>query len=184
MALAHSKGMPAGTKAPDFSLKGVDGKMYSLDSFKDSKALVIVFTCNHCPYAVAWEDRLIQIQHDYQDKGVQIVAINPNDAETYPDDSFDNMVKRSREKGYPYPYLYDETQETARTYDAVCTPDIFVFGPKRKLFYNGRLDDNWKEPDKVTKRDLRAAIDRLLADEPLDFDPFPSMGCSIKWKRE
>ena len=174
--------MPIGTAAPDFSLLGVDDKTWSLESFVDARVLVVVFTCNHCPYAVACEDRLIAIQHDYQSSGVQLVAINPNDADKYPDDSFEAMKVRAVERGFNFPYLRDDTQATARAYDAACTPDIFVFDAQRKLVYNGRIDDNWQEPDKVMRRDLRALLDAELAGSQVDFDHVQSMGCSIKWK--
>lgn len=182
MPLMYSNGMPIGKQAPSFELPAIDGKTYTLESFKDASALVVVFTCNHCPYAIAAEDRLIAIQRDYQDKGVQLVAINPNDADNYPDDSFDNMKKRAASKSFNFPYLYDETQLIARAYDAACTPDLFVFDEKRTLRYNGRIDDNWQEPQRVTREDLRSAIDATLAGTPVDFDVVPAMGCSIKWK--
>jgi len=182
MPLLHSNGMPLGTAAPPFSLPGVDGETRSLDSFADAELLVVVFTCNHCPYAIACEDRLIAIQRDYQDKGVQLVAINPNDADNYPDDSFDKMKERAAAKGFNFPYLRDESQEVARAYDAACTPDVFVFDKGRKLVYNGRIDDNWKEPGKVTRSELRELLDAALAAEAVDFEHIPSMGCSIKWK--
>lgn len=178
----HSKGMALGTKAPPLSLPGVDGRTWSLDDFADAKVLVVVFTCNHCPYAQAAEDRLIAIQRDYADRGVRIVAINPNDAERYPEDSFEAMQERAQRKGYNFPYLYDASQEVARAYDAACTPDIFVFDADRRLTYNGRLDDNWRDPSAVTRHDLRAAIEATLAGRPIDFEVVPSMGCSIKWK--
>jgi peroxiredoxin len=184
MALEYSKGMPVGTAAPPFSLPATDGETYSLDDFADAKALVVVFTCNHCPYAKAAEDRLIEIQRDYGDRGVQLVAINPNDASTHPGDSFENMVARAREKGFNFPYLRDESQAVARAYDAACTPDLFVFGPDRKLVYNGRLDDSWQDPAKVTRRDLREVLDAVLEGrDPQLPEVVPSMGCSIKWKR-
>lgn len=182
MPVMHSKGMPLGTAAPPFSLPGVDARTYSLDSFADAKLLVVVFTCNHCPYAIACEDRLIAIQNDYRDKGVQLVAINPNDAEKYPDDSFDKMKERAADKSFNFPYLRDETQEVARAYDAACTPDIFVFDADRKLLYNGRIDDNWKEPENVMRHELRELLDAALHGETVDFAHTPSMGCSIKWK--
>jgi peroxiredoxin len=182
MALMHSKGMPVGTQAPAFSLPGVDGKTRSLDSFGDAEVLVAVFTCNHCPYAKANEDRLIEIQRDYGPRGVQLVAINPNDAVHYPDDSFGKMKERAAEKGFNFPYLCDETQEVARAYDAACTPDIFVFDRDRKLVYNGRIDDNWQMPKHVTRHDLRAVLDAALEGGTVDFEHVPSMGCSIKWK--
>ncbi|MBW2507844.1 MAG: thioredoxin family protein [Deltaproteobacteria bacterium] len=182
MPVMHSKGMPLGTAAPPFSLPGVDGETYSLDSFADAELLVVVFTCNHCPYAIACEDRLIAIQKDYRNEGVQLVAINPNDAEKYPDDSFDKMKERALAKGFNFPYLRDESQAVARAYDAACTPDIFVFDRERKLLYNGRVDDNWKEPEQVTRRELRELLDAALRGETVDFEHVPSMGCSIKWK--
>jgi peroxiredoxin len=182
MPVMHSNGMPIGTSAPAFSLPGVDGETRSLDSFSDAELLVVVFTCNHCPYAIACEDRLIAIQDDYRDQGVQLVAINPNDDEKYPDDSFDKMKERAAAKGFNFPYLRDESQEVARAYDAACTPDVFVFDRERKLLYNGRVDDNWKEPAQVTRRELRAVLDAALEGKTVDFEHVPSMGCSIKWK--
>ena len=182
MPVMHSKGMPVGTPAPAFSLPAVDGQSYSLDSFADAKLLVVVFTCNHCPYAIACEDRLIAIQRDYASKGVQLVGINPNDAENYPADSFDAMVTRAAEKAFNFPYLRDESQQVARAYDAACTPDIFVFDRDRKLLYNGRIDDNWKEPENVSRHELRDVLDAALEGKGVDFAHTPSMGCSIKWK--
>src|ERR1051325_7590254 len=146
MALTHSNGMAVGTSAPDFSLPGVGGKTYSLGGFADAQGLVVVFTCNHCPYAKAVEERLVQLQHDYAPRGVKLVAINPNDERAYPDDSFEHMSERGHERGFNFPYLRDASQVVARAYDAACTPDIFVFGSDRKLVYNGRFDDNWQNP--------------------------------------
>jgi peroxiredoxin len=174
--------MPLGTTAPPFSLPGVDGETWSLTSFADAELLVVVFTCNHCPYAMASEDRLIEIQNDYRDRGVRLVAINPNDADSYPADSFEKMKQRAAEKGFNFPYLRDESQEVARVYDAACTPDIFVFDRDRELIYNGRIDDNWQHPDKVRQKDLRAVLDAALQGKAVDFQHVPSMGCSIKWK--
>lgn len=182
MPVMQSKGMPLGTPAPSFSLRGVDDKTWSLDSFADADALVVVFTCNHCPYAIASEDRLVELQRDYADRGVRFVAINPNDDKNYPDDSFAKMKVRAAEKGFNFPYLRDETQDVARAYDAACTPDIFVFDRDRKLVYNGRIDDNWKVPAEVTRNDLRLLLEATLAGETVDFDHVPSMGCSIKWR--
>jgi peroxiredoxin len=182
MALMHSKGMPVGNPAPPFSLPGVDGNPWSLDSFADAKLLVVVFTCNHCPYAIASEDRLLEVQRDYQSRGVRLVAISSNDAESYPDDSFDEMKERAAEKGFNFPYLYDESQHIARAYDAACTPDVFVFDGDRKLVYNGRIDDNWQAPEHVTRQDLRSVLDAALENRAVDFEHVPSMGCSIKWK--
>lgn len=182
MPVMHSKGMPLGTPAPPFSLLNIDGTTRSLESFSDAELLVVVFTCNHCPYAIASEDRLIELQDDYGPRGVQIVAINPNDAKNYPADSFEQMKVRAADKGFNFPYLRDESQEVARAYDAACTPDIFVFDRDRKLLYNGRIDDNWQQPDQVTRQDLRAVLDAALEGGTVDFEHVPSMGCSIKWK--
>jgi peroxiredoxin len=180
--VAYSNGMAVGTPAPPFSLPGIDGKTYSLASFAEAETLVVVFTCNHCPYAKAVEARLVALQNDYRARGVELCAINPNDARAYPEDSLPKMVERALQRGFNFPYLRDESQEVARAYDAACTPDIFVFDRQRKLVYNGRFDDNWQDVNKVRSQDLRRALDALLAGRALDFDPVPSMGCSIKWK--
>ena len=180
--VAYSKGMPAGTPAPGFRLPGVDGETYSLDSFREAKLLVVIFTCNHCPYAQALEQRFVELQRDYAAAGVRLCAISSNDDRAYPEDSFANMKVRAKEQGWNFPYLHDASQEIARAYDAACTPDIFVFDAERKLRYNGRCDDNWKEADKVSERDLRRAVDLLLAGKPIDFQVHPALGCSIKWR--
>lgn len=183
MSPAYSHFMPVGTPAPPFSLPGTDGRTYSLESFAEARLLVVIFSCNHCPYAIACEDRFIDLQNRYRARGVEFVAINPNDDIGYPEDSFENMKARAREKNFPYPYLRDESQEVARAYDAACTPDIFVFDRERLLRYNGRLDDNWKDPSAVTRRDLETVFENLLAGRPIGIDPVPAIGCSIKWKR-
>jgi peroxiredoxin len=171
-----------GKKGPDFSLPGTDGKGYSLDSFAQSKLVVISFTCNHCPYAQAYEERFNTLAREFEPQGVSFVAINANDAENYPDDSFDKMKERAQHKQYPFPYLYDESQETAKAYGAVCTPHIFVLDEERKLAYEGRIDDNWKQPDKAQSHDLREAITKLLNGLPAPTPQTNPMGCSIKWK--
>lgn len=182
MALMHSTMAPLGTLALDFKLPGVDGRDYTLGSFKDKKALVIIFMCNHCPYVKAVLPRLVALQNEMADRGVQLLGINPNDAERYPDDSFDSMKEIAKEKKIPFPYLFDATQATAKAYDAVCTPDIYVYGDERTLLYRGRIDDNWQHPEKVTRQDLKAALENILAGQPVDEEQIPSMGCSIKWK--
>ena len=181
MALAYSKGMALGTAAPDFSLPGVDGKTYSLASFADARLLVVVFTCNHCPYAKAVEERLVELQRDYLGRSVKLCAINPNDERANPEDSFSAMAVRAEQKGFNFPYLHDADQKTARAYDAACTPDLFVFDAQRKLIYNGRLDDDWKDASRVRRQDLRRVLDAALSGQSIDFEPVPSMGCSIKW---
>ena len=182
MALLNSKMVPLGTEAIDFDLSGTDDRNYSLDFFKDKNVLVIIFMCNHCPYVIAVLSRLIAIQNDYADKGVQLVGINPNDTVKYPDDSFENMKKIVREKNVPFPYLIDESQDIARKYNAVCTPDIYVYGKERTLLYRGRIDDNWQEESKITKKDLREALNAIMKGSPVSQNQVPSMGCSIKWK--
>jgi peroxiredoxin len=183
MALTHSRGMPVGTPAPPFALPATDGRTYSLDDFADAKALVVIFTCNHCPYAQAVEDRLVRLQAEFAPRGARFVAINPNDAQRYPADSFERMVERARDKGFNFPYLRDETQAVARAYDAACTPDLFVFGPERTLAYNGRIDDSWKDERAVTREDLREVLEALTTGRtPSLPEVVPSMGCSIKWR--
>jgi len=174
--------VPIGTPAVGFNLPGVDGNTYSLDSFSEKKILVVIFMCNHCPYVKAVLQRLIDLQTETRELGVQLVGINSNDAEKYPDDSFDSMKTIAKEKGLNFPYLFDASQETAKAYDAVCTPDIYAYGPERKLLYRGRIDDNWEHEEKVTQRNLKEAIDFIIAGKELSSDQTPSMGCSIKWK--
>ena len=184
MVLLHSEKSQLGTPAPDFSLKGVDGKTYSLAGFTGKKVLIVMFICNHCPYVKAVEDRIIQLQRDYSSKSVQLVGICANDPTDYPDDYPENLRKRWQVKDYRFPYLVDETQDVARAYGAVCTPDIFVFDSERKLAYHGQLDNKWQDVAKVTRHDLREAVDLLLAGKRPSSDQIPSMGCSIKWKKQ
>ena len=181
MALLHSTMVPLGSAAHDFHLPGADGKEYGLDSFKESKVLVIIFMCNHCPYVKAVLERLIDLQNEFRGQEVQLIGINPNDAVRYPDDSPESMRELVQEKNIPFPYLIDATQQVAKTYDAVCTPDIYVYGEDRKLLYRGRIDDNWEKPQAVTHRDLQDAINNILAGKPVSAEQIPSMGCSIKW---
>lgn len=180
MALTESTMVKLGSPAHGFSLPDTNGKNVSLSDF-DSDALVVIFTCNHCPYAKAVEDRLIILGNDYQNQ-TDFVLISSNEIENFPDDSPEKMAERHRAKSYPFPYLFDESQEVAKAYGAVCTPDIFLYNKDRKLKYRGRLDDNWKEPEKITREELRMAIDAVLSGSEIDFDQIPSMGCNIKWK--
>lgn len=175
--------LPLGAAAPDFLLPGTDGKTYSLASFSDARMLVVSFTCNHCPYALGVEDRFIHLAIAYRMKGVAFVAISANDASSYPADSFENMKARAMAKAYPFPYLYDESQSTAKAYGAVCTPHIFVFDAPRTLVYEGRIDDNWKDETAVKSHDLRTALDAALAGKPVPTPQTNPMGCSIKWKK-
>jgi peroxiredoxin len=172
-----------GTKAHPFSLPSVDGKVYSLSDFDEKMVLCLIFTCNHCPYVKAVEDRINRISKDYAQRSFALLCINSNDETEYPEDSFGDMVTRSREKGFVFPYLRDESQNIAKMYDAVCTPDIFLYDENRILRYRGRIDDNWKDETKVTRNELQMAIDLLLSRKVIDFEIIPSMGCSIKWKK-
>ena len=182
MALLHSTMVSLGTAAIDFKLPGIDGVEYSLDTFADSKVLVIIFMCNHCPYVKAVIQRLIDLQEDTLSQGVRLFGINCNDAQKYPDDSFESMQKVAMEWGMNFSYLFDESQTVAKKYDAVCTPDIYVYGKEKKLLYRGRMDDNWENVGQVTQRDLKQAVDCILAGQEVPAKQVPSMGCSIKWK--
>lgn len=182
MTLLESLPLHLGKDIIPFSLPATDGKGYGPIDFKDKKILVVVFMCNHCPYIKAVIDRLIAIQKDYSDKGVQLLGINANDSADYPEDSFEAMQEWVKEKGINFPYLHDESQEVAKAYQAQCTPDIYVFNQENKLAYHGRVDDNWKEEGEVKKQDLRLALDAILGGNPVAEPQHPSMGCSIKWK--
>lgn len=170
-----------GAKGPDFDLPGVDGKRYSLASFQDKKAVVVMFTCNHCPYVQAYEERLIAIQRDYADRGAALVAINANETKNYPEDDFPKMVARAKAKGYNFPYLRDESQEVADAYGASYTPEIFLLDGERRLRYTGRIDDNVHHPKEVRSRDLRNALDAVLAEEKVAHPETHTIGCTIKW---
>jgi len=175
--------LPLGTKAPNFSLPNtLDGTTLSLDQVKGAKGTLVVFMCNHCPYVKAVIQRLIDLQKEVSDQGVRLVGINCNDAKKYADDSFENMKSVSKGWRMNFPYLLDESQEIAKKYEAVCTPDIYVYGKERKLLYRGRIDDNWEKADQVRKRDLKQAIDCILGSKKVPEEQIPSMGCSIKWK--
>lgn len=173
--------MQIGENAPDFNLKGVDNKQYSLDSFKDKKILIVIFSCNHCPYVVAYENRMIKLQDEFKDN-VAFIAINPNNEITHPEDSFENMKIRDKEKNFNFPYLRDETQETAKAYKAERTPHIFLFDEERKLRYTGRIDDDWEDESKVTSEDLKKAIKSLLEGKEIKNKETHAIGCTIKWK--
>ncbi|PTM59362.1 thioredoxin family protein [Desmospora activa] len=186
MARTESNMIPLGSPAPLFSLPdAVSGKIDSLDELKSDKATVIMFICNHCPFVKHVQAQLVQVAQDYQAKGVTFIAINANDAETYPDDSPENMKEVAAEAGYPFPYLFDESQEVAKAYQAACTPDFFVFDGELKLAYRGQLDDSRPQNGiPVTGESLRAALDLLLQGKPVPPEQKPSIGCNIKWKPE
>lgn len=176
-----SVGLALGSSAIYFQLKGVDGNQYGLNDFADRKALIVVFSCNHCPYVRDYEDRMVQLQRDYSKKGVSLVAINSNDDHDYPEDSFEKMVQRSKDKGFNFPYLRDETQEVARKYGAICTPHVFAFDHNRVLQYKGRIDDN-RNSAMVTVHDLRNAIESMITGGRPRVQETRPFGCSIKWK--
>ncbi len=183
MARTPSTMLPLGTAAPDFSLPNVDGRIVSLEEFKGAPALVVAFICNHCPYVKHVASPFAELAREYQDKGAGVVAINSNDAASYPADSPEQMVHEAENRGYTFPYLYDEDQSTAKAYRAACTPDFYVFDRDCKLVYRGQMDSS--RPDSgipVTGKDLRAALDAVLSGRPVSADQKPSLGCNIKWK--
>ena len=182
MALLKSTMPPLGTSAYDFLLDGIDGKTHSLESYSEKEIIVIIFMCNHCPYVKAVLKRIIALQNEFIDRGVQFIGINSNDATRYPDDSLENMKIIAKENDFSFPYLIDPSQEVAKSYDAVCTPDLYVYGKNRKLVYRGRIDDNWEDSEKVTQQDLKLALENILSQEVITSKQIPSMGCSIKWK--
>ncbi len=171
-----------GEKAPDFKLPGVDGKRYSLDDFSASKILVIVFSCNHCPFVIGSEDRMIRFYNDFAPRGVAMAAVNSNETEGHPGDSFEHMVERARAKGFKFPYLRDDTQEVALAYGALRTPHFYVFDSERKLRYTGRMDDNPRNPGTETTHELRDAVDALLAGTKPPVELTNPIGCNVKWK--
>ena len=169
-----------GSKAPDFELVGVDGRKYTLASFSGKQVLVVIFSCNHCPYVKDYEDRMVAVQQDYDSKGVQLVAINSNDEKAYPEDSLAQMIVRAREKHFNFPYLRDQDQTVVGRYGAVCTPHAFAFDNSRRLVYRGRIDDS-RDPLKVKSSDLRNALDDLTAGREVRVPDTRPFGCSIKW---
>jgi peroxiredoxin len=183
MALTPSTMLPLGTAAPDFKLPDINGKMVSPADFKDKTALLVIFMCNHCPYVIHIREGLAQFARDNAPRNVGIVGINANDVKNYPADSPAKMKDEVKSAGYIFPYLYDESQAVARAYRAACTPDFFLFDNHRKLVYRGQFDDS--RPGNglsVTGKDLRAALDALLAGKPVADNQKASMGCNIKWK--
>jgi peroxiredoxin len=184
MALTPSTMLPLGTQAPDFSLVNVDGRTVSLSDFDDAPALLVIFMCNHCPYVKHLADELAEFTGEYMQKGVAVVGINSNDVANYPADSPEQMVAEAEQRGYPFPYLYDETQEVAKAYRAACTPDFYLFDGDQRLAYRGQFDSS--RPDSgipISGADLRAAIDAVLAGKKPAAQQKPSIGCNIKWMR-
>jgi peroxiredoxin len=184
MPAVESTMFPLGKEAPPFALvNAVDGTLVRLDDVKSDIATVIMFICNHCPFVKHVQHELVRLANDYKPKGITFVAINSNDVEKYPDDSPENMKKIAEEFGYPFPYLFDETQEVAKAYQAACTPDFYVFDGNLKCVYRGQLDDS--RPGNglpVTGASIRAALDALLSGAAVPEPQKPSIGCSIKWK--
>src|SRR5688500_5233489 len=171
-----------GQKAPDFDLPGVDGKNYSLASFGDAKLLVVVFSCNHCPYVIGCEDRMNRFYADYSPRGVAMIAINSNETEGHPGDSFEHMQQRAREKNFKFAYVRDDTQEIARAYGALRTPHFYVFDQDRKLRYTGRMDDNPRTPGAEKTHELRDAVAALLSGQKPVVELTNPIGCNVKWK--
>jgi len=181
VALTHTPEPEIGSPCPNFKLEGIDGRAYERSDFAGGPFLAM-FICVHCPYVVAVEDRLVALAKHFAGTPLKIAAICANDGVRYPADSFENMKKRAEEKGYPFPYLHDETQDVARAFGAVCTPDFFLYDRAMGLAYRGRLDDSWKDPSNVRSEELKAAIEALLKGAMPSREQKPSMGCSIKWK--
>ncbi|MFA0961940.1 thioredoxin family protein [Roseivirga sp. BDSF3-8] len=184
-AAGDKDGYKVGDIARDFKLKNIDGEMVSLSDYSDAKGYIVVFTCNHCPYAKMYEQRIIELHNKYADQGYPIVAINPNDPVKQPQDSYENMQKRAKEKDYPFAYLVDETQEIARTYGAAYTPHVFLLkkeGNKNRVAYIGAIDNNYKNAEEADVKYVEAAVDNLLAGEGVQTKQAKGIGCTIKWK--
>ncbi len=182
MVMTPSQMLPLGTAAPDFSLPDTDGNTVSLSDFS-GKPLLVAFICNHCPFVIHIREGFASLCREYQERGVAVVGISSNDISTHPDDSPEKMAAEKASAGYAFPYLFDESQDVAKAYNAACTPDFFLFDASHKLVYRGQLDDS--RPDSgipVTGADLRAAFDAVLAGEPVSEEQKPSVGCNIKWK--
>ena len=182
MSLTPSTMLPLGTKMPEFSLPTTVGEVTSED-LKNQKAVVVAFICNHCPYVKHIRSKSMEIVENYEERGVAFVAINSNDAQNYPDDSFENMKEVDEDFGYNFPYAFDETQEVAKDFKAACTPDIFVFDEGLRLVYRGQMDDSRPGSSiPVTGTDLKEALEAVLSGEEVSEDQRPSTGCNIKWK--
>jgi len=173
--------LKTGDKAVSFALRGTDDKQHSLNDYS-GKHVVIIFSCNHCPYVRAWEDRMIKIQTDYAPKNVQLVAINSNDGIKFPDDNFSKMKERAREKKFNFPYLHDEDQRVASAYGAERTPEVFLFDSNLVLRYHGTIDDNYDDPNSVRENYLRDALDATIAGRKVSLAETKPIGCTIKWK--
>jgi peroxiredoxin len=183
MVAVNSTMLPLGTRAPDFQLPDTSGKSVSLADFESAKALLVAFICNHCPYVKHIRSGLAQLARDYMTRGVSIVGISSNDVENYPQDSPQKMAEEAKAAGYTFPYLYDEAQEVAKAYRAACTPDFYLFDGEQRLAYRGQFDDSRPGTNvPVTGKDLRVALDAILAGKPVPSNQKASIGCNIKWK--
>ena len=171
-----------GQNAYDFKLICTNNKIWTLDNLKGEHGLLLFFICNHCPFVKAIIPKLVRVTNTLIDHGINSVGIMSNDVNDYPEDSFENMKEVAKKNKFSFPYLYDETQEVAKKYGAVCTPDFFGYNLSLELQYRGRLDDNWQQPHNVTREELRMAIEAVLNGNEIDFKQIPSMGCNIKWK--
>lgn len=183
---ANNNGYEVGDYAKDFNLKNVDGSIVSLSDYDEAKGFIVVFTCNHCPYAKMYEDRIIQLNKDYEAKGYPVVAIQPNDPEQVPEDSFENMKKRAEEKNYGFPYLMDETQEVTKRFGATRTPHVYILNKEKsdklKVAYIGTIDNNYKNAEKADQKYVRNAVNALLQGEEVPEKHTKAIGCTIKWK--
>ena len=182
---AH-EGLHTGQVASDFKLKNIDGKMVSMADYKNAKGFIVTFTCNHCPYAKAYEDRIIALNNKYAAKGYPVIAINPNDAVQYPEDDFSSMKLRAKEKNFTFPYLHDESQDVARAYGAIKTPHIFIVQKENQQFivkYIGAIDDNWEDATAVKEKYVENALDALLKGQPVAVANTKAIGCGVKWKK-
>jgi len=183
MVRTPSTMLPLGTIAPEFDLPNVDGRMVDYAAASGPRGTVVMFICNHCPFVKHVADHLASLGREYMPRGIGFAAISSNDVSAHPADSPEQMVREAEDRGYPFPYLYDETQEVAKAYHAACTPDFYVFDAGKRLVYRGQLDPSRPGSDTpVTGRDLRAAVDAVLAGSPPVADQVPSLGCNVKWK--
>lgn len=183
---SQETGLKVGDKATDFKLKNIDDKTISLKDYKKDKGVVLVFTCNHCPYSVAYEDRIIALHNTYSAQGFPVLAINPNDVATVPEDSFDEMKKRASDKKFPFRYLFDDTQTTAKIYGATRTPHVYLLKNTKKGFevaYIGAIDNSAKDEAAITEKYVEAAIAALQKGEKPAVESTKAIGCSIKWKK-
>jgi peroxiredoxin len=180
-------GYKEGDRVEDFKLKNIDGKMVSMSDYKDAKGLIVIFTCNHCPFSIAYEDRIIDIHKRYATKGYPVIAINPNDAKVQPEDSFEKMKERAKKKKFPFAYLHDETQEIAKRFGATRTPHVYLLSKRENEYiveYIGAIDDNSNEPQNVKTKYLENALNELIEGKPVSQNLTKAIGCTIKWKKD